>query len=327
VPGTAHQVVERARGRGGLTFAAAVAGLSELAFHTERPLTYVVFPALMLAALRFGLRGATLAVAVTVGFAVWNTTHYEGPFVYSSVTHSVLSTQLFIAVAALSALCLAAVVSEREEFAARLGASRGRLIKASDIERRRLEHNLHDGAQQRLTTLLYALQVSAERARQAPERAVPGFEEAGSELSLAIEELRELAHGIHPSVLTDLGLASAIHGLARRSPVPIALVALPSGRLDATAEATAYYVAAEAVTNAHRHAHASSIEIRAAMVRGRLRLEISDDGVGGAAEAAGFGLQGLRDRVEAIGGTFDVDSPVGQGTRIAAAMPAASAAF
>src|SRR3954470_17967140 len=164
----------------------AVVGLNEVALHSERPLTYLVFPALIWAALRFGQRGATLAIVVTVGFTVWNTTHYVGPFVFHSISHTVLSTQLYIAVSALSTLCLAAVASEREELARRLGASRARLVEATDTERRRLEHNLHDGAQQRLTALAVHLGLASERTREAPEQAAAAFEDAEAELSLAI---------------------------------------------------------------------------------------------------------------------------------------------
>src|SRR3954453_1747921 len=141
-----------ARGRvvEAMVMLAAVAGVSEIVFRSERPLAYLVFPALGWAGLRFGRRGATLAIAVAVGFAVWNTTHYHGPFVFDSITLSVLSTQLYIAVATLSTLCLAALVSERARFAVGLEASRARLVTASDTGRPRLEHNLHDGAQQRL---------------------------------------------------------------------------------------------------------------------------------------------------------------------------------
>jgi signal transduction histidine kinase len=299
----------------------AVAGLSEAGLRGHRPLTYLVFPALIWAALRFGQRGATLAVAVTVGFTVWNTVHYNGPFVFHSVTHSVVSTQLYIAVAALSTLCLATLVSEREAFATGLAASRARLVEAGDAERRRLEQNLHDGAQQRLTALAQHLRLAGEQARQAPEHAATLFEEAESELSLAIDELRELAHGIHPTVLTDLGLANAIKSIAARSTLPIKLLKLPSTRLDQTTEATAYYVVAEAVANAQKYAQASSINIRATVSQRLLRVDVIDDGVGGAAASSGSGLQGLRDRVEAVGGKFEIDSAVGAGTRITAAIP------
>jgi len=301
----------------------AVTGLSALAFHSHSPLTYLVFPALIWVALRFGQRGATLGLALTVGFAVWNTTHFVGPFAFESITRSVLTTQLFIAVAAVSTLCLAAVVTEREKFARRLGRSRARLVEAADTERRRLEHDLHDGAQQRLTALAYHLERAADEARHDPPRAAALFEQAGVEVSHAIDELRELAHGIHPAVLTDLGLAKAIEVVAARSSVPIRLLELPPMRLDDTAEATAYFVVAEAVTNAQKHARASTIWVRAAVAGGVLRVEVVDDGIGGAVQSAGSGLQGLSDRVEALGGGLTIDSIAGHGTQLAAAIPLA----
>jgi signal transduction histidine kinase len=305
---------------------AAVAGTSEIAFHSDRPLAYLVFPALGWAALRFARSGATVAIAVAVGFAVWNTTHYHGPFVFDSITLSVLTTQLYIAVAALATLSLAALVAERKRFAEQLVASRARLVNAADSERRRLEHNLHDGAQQRLSALAMRLGTAADRARDAHEPGAPFLDAVGVELTLAIDELRDLAHGIHPAALTSYGLASAIRGVAVRSALPITILELPSTRFHDTVEATAYYVFAEALANAQKYAHASSIRARATSTTRTLDLEIADDGVGGATERAGGGLTGLRDRVEALGGTFNIDSPSGHGTRIAAAIPATPAA-
>jgi signal transduction histidine kinase len=302
---------------GGLLLAVTV-GLCELVLQSGRPLTYLVFPVLVWAALRFGQRGATLAVTVTAALTVWNTTHYVGPFVFHSITRSVLSTQLFLAVASISTLCLAAVVEEREEFARRLRASRVRLVEAADAERRRLERNLHDGAQQRLTALALRLREIAE---DSPDAAATRLEDAESELQVAIDELRELAHGIHPSVLANFGLADAIRSLVSRSTIPIAVSDLPAGRLDETVETTAYYFLAEAVTNAQRYARATEIRVRAAESPDGLRIEIVDDGIGGAVERSGSGLQGLRDRVEAIGGTFELESPPGRGTRVAALIP------
>jgi signal transduction histidine kinase len=299
----------------------AIAGVSEYALRRDHPLTYLVFPALIWSALRFGQRGATSAIAVMVGITASNTAHSVGPFSFQSITDSVLSTQLFLAVAALATLCLAAVVSERERFAESLSASRARLVGAADTERRRLEHNIHDGAQQRLTALGLRLRLAAERAREAPEHAAAGLEAAEDEVLLALDELRELAHGIHPAALTEGGLAYAIGGIAARSTVPVEVHGLPSSRFDESTEATAYYVVTEAITNAQRYALASSISVRFAIVRRSLRVDIGDDGIGGAAESRGSGLQGLRDRVEAIGGTFDVDSPPGRGTRVVAAIP------
>jgi signal transduction histidine kinase len=323
------QPAQRRWGRGRALEAAlllgAIVGLSELALHSHRPLTYLVFPGLIWAAVRFGQRGATLAIAVVVGFTLWATTHYLGPFAFHSLTRSILSTQLYIAVAALSTLCLAAVVSEREELAARLSASRARLVEAADAERRRLEHNLHDGAQQRLTALAVRLGIASAGVGQDPDAAATVIGEAQTELTIAIDELRELAHGIHPTVLTRLGLAKAIESITARSATPIELLELPSTRVDPATEATAYYVIAEAVTNAEKHARASSIRVRVAVTAGSAHAEILDDGVGGARESAGYGLQGLRDRVEAMGGEFEVNSARGHGTRVAADIPFTSA--
>jgi signal transduction histidine kinase len=302
----------------------AVAGLTDLAFSTNAPLTYVVFPALIWAALRFGPRGATAAVAVAVSLTVYDTAHYDGPFRFESITRSVLSTQLYIAVSALSAFCLAAVVAERERFARRLGASRERLVEAGDTARRRLEHDLHDGAQQRLTALMVRLRGAELDSREDPERAAAMFAQASAEVSLAIDELRQLARGLHPAVLTEFGLAAAIRDVAGRSAVPVTLVALPEDRLRETVESTAYFVFAEAVTNAQRSARATVIRVGAAVDASVLRMEITDDGVGGAVESPGSGLEGLRDRVEALGGTFTVDSPPGRGTRVEARIPLSS---
>jgi signal transduction histidine kinase len=313
--------VSRARALEAVLLLAAVVALSELALHTTRPLTYLVFPALIWAALRFGQRGATLAVVTVAAFTVWATTHYVGPFSFDSISRSILSTQLFLAAAALSTLCLAAVVCERERFAERLGASRARLLDATNAERRRIEHNIHDGAQQRLTALVIRLGMAADRSRGDASGAAAAFEEAVTQLQEAIEELRQLSQGIHPLLLTELGLADAINDLAARSVVPVGVLEVPRARVDETAEATAYYVLAEAVANAQKHANASVIHVRAAVRPGMLCIEVLDDGIGGAAEATGSGLGGLRDRVERAGGTFEIGD-ASRGTRVAAAIPA-----
>jgi signal transduction histidine kinase len=302
---------------------ACVATLAELGSRSHAPLDYLVFPALIWAALRFGQRGATLAVVVTCGVMVWNTTHYGGPFYFDSLTRSVLNAQLFIAVSALSTLCLAAVVAEREAFAGRLGASRAQLFRVAEAERRRIERNLHDGAQQRLLALGVNLRLSAERTRHAPEQAPGLFAEAEGELMLAVDELRALAHGMHPTLLTSLGFANAVRSLAARSTVPITLNELPEDRFDEACEVTAYYVLAEAIANAQKHAYASGLWVRIALAEERVTVDVVDDGVGGAAAAPGSGLDGLRDRVEGAGGTFSIYSPDGQGTRIRAAIPVA----
>jgi signal transduction histidine kinase len=228
-------------------------------------------------------------------------------------------------VSALSTLCLAAVVTERELFATRLGASRARLISAADNARRRLEHDLHDGAQLRLTWLALRLRDAAGVAHREPERASTLLEEAENELQLAIDELRELARGLHPAVLVDLGLAEAIKSLALHSSIPVSLLEMPARRLDETAETVGYYVVAEAIANAQKYSRASFVQVRATASAESLRMEILDDGVGGAVERPGSGLEGLRDRAEAIGGTMDLVSPAGGGTRIVVVIPASKA--
>jgi signal transduction histidine kinase len=299
-----------------------VAGLSEAASRIDPPLTYLVFPALAYAAFRFGARGATLSLVIAVGFTVWNVTHDEGGYVYHSLTRSVLSSQLFIVVAVLSTLALVALVNERQAFADRLGRSRLKLSKAADIERRRIERNLHDGAQQRLLALALRLRLAAEQAAEGhPEQVQVLLAESETELQLAVDELRDLAHGIHPAVLTDLGLANAVLSIAARSSIPIRVLELPDHELDKGVEATVYYVLSEAATNAQKHAAASAVTVRVDAVSRWVTVDVSDDGIGGAVERDGSGLQGLRDRVEGVGGTFGVVSPAGRGTRIVAIIP------
>ena len=314
VPGTRERQIE------GVVGLALALGLTALGLGTSTPVAYLAFPGLLWAALRFGQRGATLSVALVSVMVVWQTVHHNGPFTYHSLTRTLLSTQLFIFVAALSALCLAAVVSERQRVAHRLRESRARLLVASDSERLRLERNLHDGAQQRLLALAFRLQeIGREVPRTAP-RALALLGKADDELQVAIDELRELAHGLHPAAVATFGLPSAINDIAMRSPVPIDRTGVSSQRFPDRVEATAYYVIAEAVTNAQRHARANAIAIRARASGAWLHIEVQDDGVGDAREE-GSGLQGLRDRVEATGGSFRVKSPPQAGTLVAAVIP------
>jgi signal transduction histidine kinase len=206
-------------------------------------------------------------------------------------------------------------------------ASRSRIVEASDAERRRVERNLHDGAQQRLVALSFALRRAHT---QLPADAAPELtstlEAASDQLKAALAELRELARGIHPAILTEAGLGPALRSLAKDSPVPVTVrLDLPDA-LPAPVVAAAYFVAAEALANVAKYADAGRVELAAEAGRGQLRIEIADDGRGGADPAAGSGLRGLADRVAALGGRLDVRSPVGGGTRVVATLPLGTAA-
>jgi signal transduction histidine kinase len=465
----------------------------------QRDVPYIVFPVLLWAALRFGPRGAATAILVVCSIAVWNTAHHGGPFVRDSLTDSLLSTQLFIATAALTSLLLAAVTSERtratraleaseetqrtlaDEQAAlrrvatlvaseappsrvfaqvteevgrllalpgasvmqfdglnsarvvggwsvdgrllfpvgatleldgdtvvakvlrsasaqrvehyaeasgalaetvrgfgyraavaapvnvggnvwgvlvaattsadplpeglerelcdfadlvaqalanadahqKLAASRARVVEVGDAERRRLERNLHDGAQQRLVSVALELNMVAARLESDPRAARALLATAQEDLSQGLAELRELARGIHPIILTERGLGPALDALLARASVPVEIAELPEERLTPAVEAAAYYVVAEAVTNVGRYASASHATVSVGRANGTATVVVSDDGVGGADPARGSGLRGLAARVEALDGRLSVESAPGLGTRITAEIPLA----
>lgn len=199
-----------------------------------------------------------------------------------------------------------------------LKASRQRIVTAQDEERRRLERDIHDGVQQRLVSLSLALAMAAK------ESSSSGLDEAAAEARAALEELRRLARGIHPAIVSEGGLAAALESLAERSPVPTAVAgAMPDG-LPASVEVTAYYVVAEALANVAKHARATRAEVRVGPVDGAVYVEVADDGVGGAVAGRGSGLAGLADRVSALGGAIEVDSPAGKGTRLRVEIPCGS---
>jgi len=470
-------------------------GLAELA--PQRDVPYIVFPMLLWAALRFGPRGAAAAILVVCSITVWNTAENDGPFVRDSITDSLLTTQLFIAIAALTSLVLAAVTAERtrvtaalaaseasqraladeqaalrrvatlvageappsrvfeqvtEEVARLLGvssasvvrydgadtatvvgtwsedatpsipvssridldgdtvvakvlrsgspqrvdryeraggtlaetlrsfgyraavaapvnvggrlwgalgaatrsddplpegleqrlcdfaelvaqalanadayeqlaASRARIVEAGDAERRRLERNLHDGAQQRLVSVALDLRMVGATLEKDPQAARKALSTAQDQLVRGLEELRELARGIHPAVLTERGLGPALQALVNRAPVPIEITELPKERLAAPVEVAAYYVVAEAITNVAKYARASNVTVSIRHSNGFATVTVSDDGVGGADPAHGTGLRGLADRLEALDGCLDVESRAARGTRIRAEIP------
>jgi PAS domain S-box-containing protein len=202
-----------------------------------------------------------------------------------------------------------------------LAASRARIVTAGDVERRRLERNLHDGAQQRLVATSFSLRMALAKLESDPAGARAVVVQAGDELALALEELRELARGLHPAILTERGLRAAVETLVARAPLPVEIEEIPDHRLAEPVEAAAYYLIAEALTNVAKYADASTVRARVTAAGGNVVVEVSDDGVGGADPAAGSGLRGLADRVEALGGSLEVVSPVGAGTALRAEIP------
>jgi len=210
--------------------------------------------------------------------------------------------------------------AEAEARLAEVPASRRRVIAAADAERRRIERNLHDGAQQRLVALALQLSLIRRRIRQDPEDAAQLVTSAGDELAASLQELRELARGIHPAALDD-GVENALEALAMRAAVP---TSVSCGLAEPVPEPVAfatYFVASEALANTAKYAGATSATVRVVAEHGHTVVEIADDGIGGADGRRGSGLRGLEDRVDALGGTLRVTSPPGGGTVVAAEIP------
>jgi signal transduction histidine kinase len=199
-----------------------------------------------------------------------------------------------------------------------LAASRARIVEAGYEERRRLERDLHDGAQQEFVGAAISLRLARQKWSKAPDEALELVDAALEQLQSGLRDLRELAAGIHPSVLSDHGLGAALQALAARAAVPVELGPLPSERLPPAVETTAYFVVAEALTNAAKHARCRRAEVGVHVRDGWVVVEVRDDGVGGADSARGSGLRGLADRVRALGGELDIDSPAGKGTTVRA---------
>ena len=214
---------------------------------------------------------------------------------------------------------LAATAVANAEAQAEVAASRSRIVAAADETRRRIERDLHDGVQQRLVTLALMLSGIGDRI---PADLRADVDELRDELAATRHELRDLCQGVHPAILVEVGLGAAIRALARRSPLPVRVQMRTDGRLPGSCEVTAYYVAAEAFTNAAKHANASAVDILIEEADGTLTVQVRDDGVGGADARRGSGLTGLRDRVEAVGGRMTLDSAAGAGTVLTVLLPA-----
>ena len=215
-------------------------------------------------------------------------------------------------------------ITARKRDEEELRRSRARLVEAGDAERRRLERNLHDGAQQRLVTMSLALRLIEQMLDRDPATAKQILHEASGELSEALQELRELARGLHPAVLTDRGLPAALEALAERATVPVELQLDVERRLPSSTEVAIFYVVSEALTNVAKYAGATAAVVRLTESGGTVEVLIADDGIGGANPAEGSGLRGLVDRVAALDGRLTVDSPIGAGTEIRATFPPAA---
>jgi PAS domain S-box-containing protein len=202
-----------------------------------------------------------------------------------------------------------------------LRASRARIVEAADAARRRLERDLHDGAQQRFVAAALMLQLARRRMAAAPDDVVELVDRVVSDLDAGLADLRELAHGIHPAVLTDRGLPAALESLAARSHVPVTLEGSLATRPEPAVETALYFTALEALTNVAKYAGASEVTVRVAEDEDNVAVAIRDDGRGGASLDAGSGLRGLVDRLGAVGGRLEVDSPPGGGTTVRAVVP------
>jgi signal transduction histidine kinase len=212
------------------------------------------------------------------------------------------------------------------ESGAELAASRRRIVAAADEARRRIERDLHDGAQQRLVSTVVLLKLMRQKLGDADGPVAEMVDEALSNAERGMDEVREIAHGIHPRILSSGGLGPALKTLAHDSPVPVTVDMRTDARLPENVEVTAYYVASEALTNAAKHAHASEVRITVDVDERRIVLVIRDDGVGGADPSRGSGLIGLHDRVAALGGALAVRGAPGAGTVLTAHIPLAAPA-
>ena len=217
---------------------------------------------------------------------------------------------------------LVAYAIESAEAREELAASRARLVATADEARRRIERDLHDGAQQRLVAAALELTILDRRLERDPAGARSVLERARDHLDQGLRDLRDLARGIHPTVLTERGLEAALVALVQRAPVPVELEVTVPERLEAGIEAAAYFVVSEALTNVAKYSEAETASVRALSAAGSLLVTIADDGIGGADIARGSGLRGLADRVDAVGGVLEVTSPPGEGTRLSARLPA-----
>ena len=260
----------------------------------------------VLASGRAALGGDPGVIEYHLDFEDGSRRHYEGRFAASGDDEF---------------LMIVREITERKRQQEELEASRQRIVAAGDAARRKLERNLHDGAQQRLVSLSLSLRLAQNQVAKSPARAEELLEASREELMQALEELRELARGIHPAVLTDRGLEAALEALAGRAALPVEIDCIQDVELPPPVEAAAYYVVSEALANITKYAGASAVKVSIGQVDGYALVEVVDDGVGGADPTRGSGLSGLSDRVSSLNGKLVIDSPPGAGTRIRAEIP------
>jgi signal transduction histidine kinase len=314
------------RGRGawqGAVVIAAVVALSVIAVSAEQPLTYLVFPAFIWAALRLGPQGASLAVAVAVVIAVWAASNELGPFVEHTPTDSALNLQLFITTAALTTLCLAAMVSERQRVSRELARSHARVATAGAEERHRLERELHDSAQNRLTALQVRLALAKDLTAQTPTAAAT-FEGLIAEAGAVGDELRRIGQGISPPLLAAQGLTAALRAEAAHLSIPVRITADGVGLGDPDVEMAVYLCCLELIQNAAKHAGpGASMTVRLRREAETLAFSVHDTGRGFDHRTAtrGAGLAGIQDRIDNVGGHIQISGGPGRGTTATGVVP------
>lgn len=301
-----------------------VAVLSEIQLDATTRLVGLVFPALIWAALRFGQRGATVAITIVCGFAIWGATRSLGPFGVGAINDRLLQTQLFIATVSLSALAIAALVSERARLAVGVQASRARLVAASDEARRAIERDLHDGAQQDLLGLSLKLAQAAEAVEADPTEGGRLVATVARQMEDVLESVRSIAVGAYPPLLSERGLTEALKSAAWRCASPVSVRGAGNERLPLTFEVAVYFCCLEALQNVTKHAGPGArATVRTWREHGALRFEVTDTGAGFDPDAidAGNGLSNMRDRIETVGGSFSVTSRAGSGTTVRGRVP------
>jgi signal transduction histidine kinase len=286
-----------------------------LVFRTGRPARLDDYSGLSGAAARvareFGVR-ATVAVPVSVEGRLWGVMSVGS-------TREPLPAGTEARLAGFAELAATAIANAEAQ--AELAASRARIVATADATRRRIERDLHDGAQQHLVSLALRLRAAQLAAPPGAGELVRKLDGVATGLAEVLEELREIAHGLHPAILAEGGLRPALRGLARRSAIPVELEVRVTGRLPEPAETAAYYAVAEALANVAKHARASAAQVQVETGQGVLHVSVRDDGRGGAGFGRGSGLLGLKDRVEALGGRIRLDSPPGAGTALDIVLP------